>query len=214
MSLGSSIGNFGRQEAAEFLKGFASILGSGDFMMIGIDGCLDPSKVYRAYNDEAGLTHKFYRNGLTQANRLLGKEAFRQRDWNIIGEYDTTAGRHQAFFVPVRACQIDDVFFPAGKGVLVEQAHKYSSINVEQLWDAAGLHEGAVYGDRTGQYSMCRFSCSFTEALPKVILRNNTACHWSALQEKLLFVYLWSLPYTTYPSRRSPSNIINSQTSI
>ena len=194
--MGSSIGNFDRQEAAEFLKGFASILGSEDFMMIGIDACQDAAKIYAAYNDRK--THEFYRNGLTHANRLLGKEAFKQGDWNIIGEYDTVAGRHQAFFVPVMTLKIDDVFFPTGERVRIENAYKYSSLQCQRLWDAAGLREGAVYGDRTGQYSMCGFSCSFTDVLPKVVLRknptsNSIACYWSTLSEQLLFRNLWSL---------------------
>ena len=174
MSLGSSIGNLSRQEAAEFLKSFALILDSTrkDFMIISIDGCLDARKVYQAYNDRNGLTHLFYRNALTHANKLLGKEAFKQDDWNVVGEYDTTAGRHQAFFVPIRDIKIDDVFFPAFRRVRIEDAYKYSSLQTQSLWDAAGLHQGAVYGDRTGQYSMCRFSCSFTECLTKVVLRN------------------------------------------
>ena len=102
-------------------------------MMIGIDGCQDPSKVYHAYNDREGLTQKFYRNGLTQANKLLGKEAFKQGDWNIVGEYDATSGGHQAFFVPVRDIKIDDIFFSAGEKVRVEYAFKYSSLQCSQL---------------------------------------------------------------------------------
>ena len=163
MSMGSSIGNFGRQEAAEFLKGFASILGPEDFMMVGVDGCLDKIKVFAAYNDREGKTHDFYGNALMQANKLLGKAAFKQDDWQIVGEYNTGAGRHEAFFVPIRDIKVDGVFFSAGERVRIEDAHKYSSVQCQQLWAAAGLREGAVYGDRTGQYSMCRISYSSIE---------------------------------------------------
>lgn len=45
MSLGSSIGNFGRSEAAAFLKSFTAVLGQGDTMLIGLDSCDNPGKV-------------------------------------------------------------------------------------------------------------------------------------------------------------------------
>lgn len=54
LSMGSSIGNFTRDEAAGFLRQFAAILGPRDNLMIGVDGCEDSQKVYRAYNDSEG----------------------------------------------------------------------------------------------------------------------------------------------------------------
>jgi EasF-like predicted methyltransferase len=51
-SLGSSIGNFQRKEAAAFLKGFADVLQPSDRLLIGIDSCTDPAKVYHAYNGQ------------------------------------------------------------------------------------------------------------------------------------------------------------------
>jgi len=38
-------GNFSRDEAADFLKGFADVLSLGDSMLIGLDACDDPAKV-------------------------------------------------------------------------------------------------------------------------------------------------------------------------
>ena len=46
MSLGSSIGNFTREEAHGFLKGFADVLNSEtDSLLIGLDGCQDKERV-------------------------------------------------------------------------------------------------------------------------------------------------------------------------
>src|SRR5437667_3636835 len=70
LSLGSSIGNFTRDEAAEFLGGFAnSVLqpGNGDLMLVGLDACKNPDKVWRAYNDPKGITEAFIMNGLLHA---------------------------------------------------------------------------------------------------------------------------------------------------
>ena len=38
-------GNFGRDDAAQFLKSFGDVLQPSDSMLIGVDGCDDPAKV-------------------------------------------------------------------------------------------------------------------------------------------------------------------------
>jgi uncharacterized SAM-dependent methyltransferase len=50
LSMGSSIGNFTPDEAVEFIAQFASELGPDDLMLVALDGCQDPEKVYHAYN--------------------------------------------------------------------------------------------------------------------------------------------------------------------
>lgn len=47
MSLGSSLGNFGRAEASSFLRSFSNVLiPSQDILLIGLDGCQDSFRVY------------------------------------------------------------------------------------------------------------------------------------------------------------------------
>ncbi|KAL3427396.1 Ergothioneine biosynthesis protein 1-like protein 1 [Phlyctema vagabunda] len=143
MSLGSSIGNFHRHEAPAFLRSFADALQSSDSLLIGLDACSDPAKVYHAYNDNKGITHKFVLNGLVHANRILGEDAFNVDDWEIIGEYvyDKHAGRHQAFYSPIHDVKIRDIHIAAGERIQVEQSLKYSPSQANQLWEAAGLTE-------------------------------------------------------------------------
>ena len=80
LSLGSSVGNFSRDDAADFIRQFSSQLGPEDCMIVGLDGCQDSQTVYEAYNDREGVTHAFSLNGLRHANRLLGFEAFRLKN--------------------------------------------------------------------------------------------------------------------------------------
>lgn len=49
MWLGSSCGNYTRQEAVQFLRNIE--LREGDTMLIGIDGCADGPRIETAYND-------------------------------------------------------------------------------------------------------------------------------------------------------------------
>lgn len=158
--LGSSIGNFSRQEAAEFLKSFTAVIGQGDSMLIGVDACQEKDKVFHAYNDKEGKTHDFVRNGLTHANAILGKEAFKQQDWEVIGEYDEATGRHQAFYSAARDMDIEGVHFQAGERVRVEESNKYSAAQSSQLWQDAGLAPRALFGNGAGDYRTYKTSSS------------------------------------------------------
>ncbi|KAI5926159.1 C-type lectin protein [Camillea tinctor] len=144
LHLGSSIGNFPRDGAATFLKGFAGILQpERDSLLIGVDSCTDPSKVYHAYNDKKGVTHKFILNGLHHANKVLGEQAFVPGDWEVIGEYvyDNEGGRHQAFYSPIRDTVVMGETIRAQERVQIEQSLKYSKLGCKNLWDSAGMME-------------------------------------------------------------------------
>ena len=153
--MGSSIGNLGPNEAADFLKGFSGILGDEDSMLIGIDACQDKDKVFHAYNDKEGTTLEFYFNGLINANKHLGKEIFRRAEWKVIGEYDADAGRHQAFYSPVRDVMVEGISIKAGEKVKLEESYKYSLQQSRELWKSAGLNPQAIFGNRLGDYRKC-----------------------------------------------------------
>ncbi|KAI1386175.1 C-type lectin protein [Hypoxylon trugodes] len=143
LSLGSSIGNFHRDEAASFLKRFADVLQPADSFLIGLDSCTDPSKVYHAYNDRHGITHRFILNGLLHANQILGHKEFNLDDWQVIGEYvyDNEGGRHQAFYSPIRDTVVLGETIKAQERVQVEQSLKYSKEGCSNLWRSAGMIE-------------------------------------------------------------------------
>ncbi|CAO1601549.1 hypothetical protein XANCAGTX0491_005204 [Xanthoria calcicola] len=154
LSLGSSLGNFGRVEAAAFLRGFANTLGSNDCILIGLDACQDQGKILSAYNDRDGKTHEFVLNGLAHANRLLTKDVFRLEDWKVIGEYDESAGRHQAFYSPTKDLVVDGVYVETGEKIRVEESYKWSSKQSSKLWQTAGLEQRATFGNGIDDYHL------------------------------------------------------------
>ncbi|RAL04705.1 DUF323 domain protein [Aspergillus ibericus CBS 121593] len=152
MSMGSSIGNFDRLAAANFLSQFSRLLGPSDLMVLGLDSCTDSDKVYKAYNDSKGVTRQFYENGLAHANTVLGYEAFKPSEWEVVTDYDTVEGRHQAFYVPNRDVTINGVLIPKGEKLIFEEAFKYDTKQCDQLWHDAGLIENAEFGNDSGDY--------------------------------------------------------------
>lgn len=154
LSMGSSIGNFPRKDAAQFLHSFKKVLTADDCMILGIDACQDPDRVYHAYNDTHGITHQFILNGLVHANRLLEKEVFQLSEWKVIGEYNVEAHRHQAFLLPLHDVDVLGTIIPAGERIRIEESYKYSTTQIKELWQHAGLQPQARYSNATGNFRM------------------------------------------------------------
>lgn len=152
MSLGSSIGNFDRPGAAQFLHRYSQVLGPADLFIIGIDATTDGDRVFKAYNDSKGVTEKFYRNGLDNANELLGYEAFKQDEWGVKGEYVEEAHQHKAAYVALVDVSIEDVDIKKGEELPFEHSDKYTEEEADTVWYAAGLIPKAVYADSTGDH--------------------------------------------------------------
>ncbi|EFX04429.1 duf323 domain containing protein [Grosmannia clavigera kw1407] len=156
LSLGSSIGNFQPNEAAEFLRSFADVLQMGDAMLIGLDSCTDPRKIYHAYNDNQGTTHRFILNGLAHANEILGEEAFQPSEWHVIGEYvhDARGGYHQAFVSPIHTTVVLGETVRAYERIKFEESWKYADDEVKALWQAAGLVESCRWEHSNKEYGI------------------------------------------------------------
>ncbi|KKA16396.1 N-methyltransferase [Rasamsonia emersonii CBS 393.64] len=152
LSMGSSLGNFRRPEAAEFLGRFARLLGSSDSVIVGLDACKDRDKVYRAYNDSKGVTSRFYLNGLSHANAVLGYEAFKPGQWEVVCSFDEANGCHQAFYVPTQDVTINGISLRKGEKILFEEAFKYDLHERERLWRDAGLVPAASFGNSSNDY--------------------------------------------------------------
>ncbi|KAE8150601.1 Aldehyde/histidinol dehydrogenase [Aspergillus avenaceus] len=154
VSMGSSLGNFDRQSAPKFLAQYANLLGPSDLMVIGLDGCKNSEKVYRAYNDSRGVTKRFYENGLLNANSILGYEAFKPDEWEVVTGYDAVEGRHQAAYSPKKDVTIDGVPLKKGEKLVFEEAFKFGPEQRDQLWREAGLIHNTEFGNSSDEYHL------------------------------------------------------------
>jgi dimethylhistidine N-methyltransferase len=69
---GGSLGNFDPAEASRLLEHFATLLGEGSRLLIGIDQPKSVARLEAAYNDAAGWSAAFALNLLHRLNRELG----------------------------------------------------------------------------------------------------------------------------------------------
>lgn len=145
MWLGSSIGNFERRDAAEFLKKCAdTALRPGDTMLVGIDRRNTPRDVELAYNDPSGVTRSFIMNGLKHADRLLGGNVLSSARFEYHDRYNVLEGRHESYY---RSLEEQDLSLPdgstvhlaAGELIHIERSYKYSERETLDALDHAGL---------------------------------------------------------------------------
>ncbi|MFK7730279.1 MAG: L-histidine N(alpha)-methyltransferase [Pseudomonadales bacterium] len=134
--LGSSIGNFNREDTINFLKEIGSHLRAGDFLLLGFDLKKDITRLVRAYNDEAGLTEAFNKNLLTRINRELGAN-FNPESFQHFGTYNPVLGAMESYLVSDSAQTVEiaalevSVSFDAWEPIHLEYSFKFSIEDID-----------------------------------------------------------------------------------
>ncbi|HEV3204244.1 MAG TPA: L-histidine N(alpha)-methyltransferase, partial [Gemmataceae bacterium] len=129
--LGSNVGNFDRNAAANFLRNLQNSFSPSDRLLIGIDLRKDRATLEQAYDDSRGVTAQFNLNLLTRINRELGGhfdlQAFCHR-----AIYNEPIGRIEMYLVSTinQTVLIDQLGFKAmfekGETIFTESSFKYS----------------------------------------------------------------------------------------
>jgi len=157
--LGSTIGNFDRDDSVGFLRGAAREMTPADGFLIGFDLIKDRAILERAYNDAAGVTAEFNLNLLRVMNRELG------------ADFDPAGFRHRAFYDPerarvemhlvseiaqtVRLPAIDlEIDFETGESIRTELSHKYDRESVEALLGRSGLRLAEWFTDEREWFAL------------------------------------------------------------
>ncbi len=150
--IGSTIGNFEPEEAAQFLSRLRRSLDSGDALLLGLDLIKDADVLHAAYNDAQGVTAQFNKNMLARINRELG------------GEFDLDAFTHVAFWNKAMSriemhlesrCEqkvwvqgLKRIFrFAAGERIHTENSYKFSAESVSRLIHSSGFRMERCWAD-------------------------------------------------------------------
>jgi dimethylhistidine N-methyltransferase len=139
--LGSSIGNFDRAPAEDFLRGIRQTIQPGDTLLLGTDLEKPLTQLISAYDDSLGLTEAFNRNLLARINRELGGD-FDLSSFEHVALYNARERRIEMHLRSMRAqtVRIDEASFNFhnDETIWTESCHKY------------GRHEPAEMAARTG----------------------------------------------------------------
>ncbi len=141
--LGSNIGNFEDDEAADFLLHIREQMKPKDALLIGIDIAKDPGVIFQAYNDAANVTRDFNKNLLARINRELGAN-FDLEGFEHEAPYDAETGHIEMRLVSlkdqdVHVAKLGKSFhFRAGEYIHTEISRKYSESGFTIISERAG----------------------------------------------------------------------------
>lgn len=142
--LGSTIGNFDRQAATNFLSNVRCILQPGDSLLLGTDLEKPSSQLIAAYDDELGVTAAFNLNLLARVNRELGAD-FDLAQFRHVARINPEARsvemhlesmRRQVVSIPGAEIVIE---FQQGETIWTESSHKFSAEELFQTAREAGF---------------------------------------------------------------------------
>ena len=142
--LGSTIGNFEPEEAADFLASVRECLEPGDALLLGTDLVKPVEQMLAAYDDPAGVTAAFNLNLLGRINRELDGD-FDLRQFEHVARYEVDAQRIEMHLrsrsqqvVNIRRAELL-VDFLAGETIWTEVSHKFRPEQIARLARAAGF---------------------------------------------------------------------------
>ena len=140
--LGSSIGNFTHPEAVQLLCQLREVAGERVVLMLGCDLMKAADTLHAAYNDSAGVTDAFIKNGMRHALRSVGHPSAERDDaWDY--EVVVNAEEEQVEMYLVARESVPDVFpgvtIARGERVLMEISRKFTSSGLRALYFEAGF---------------------------------------------------------------------------
>ena len=141
--LGSTIGNFDRPAADQFLREVRSILRAGDALLLSTDLEKPVSTLISAYDDPTGVTAAFNKNLLARINRELGGD-FDLTNFEHTVRYDENERRIEMHLrskiwqrVTIRKAGLR-FYMREGETIWTESSHKYSVAGVIQMGERSG----------------------------------------------------------------------------
>ena len=154
---GSTIGNFQRDDARDFLRRTASTVGERGGLLIGVDLKKDIEVLTAAYDDAEGVTEAFNKNLLRRMNRELNAtfdlDAFEHAPvWNDErGGMESYLRSKTAQTVTVAG---ERFAFEKGETIHTEDSHKYTLDGFAELAASAGFQVETVWTDERSYFSV------------------------------------------------------------
>jgi L-histidine Nalpha-methyltransferase len=140
--LGSSIGNYSREDALDFLSALHNSLKPGDMLLAGLDLKKDPEILRRAYADSHGVTRAFNLNLLARMRRELAA-TLDERDFDHLAFFNPVRGAMESYLISKKE-QIVEIagqtfHFDEAEPLHTELSHKYLLKEVDFMMKKAGF---------------------------------------------------------------------------
>ena len=156
--LGSTIGNFARAAAQDFLREVRACLMPGDAMLLGTDLIKPLARMLLAYDDPAGVTAAFNRNLLARINRELDGD-FALRNFAHEARWDQ---HHRRIEMHLRSLEAQRITIRAAgfacalrkdETIWTESCHKFDAEEIREMAVEAGFECRVQWLDDTWPFA-------------------------------------------------------------
>jgi dimethylhistidine N-methyltransferase len=154
---GSTIGNFDRGPAREFLRRMARVAGPGGGLLIGVDLIKDAAVLELAYDDPEGVTAAFNLNMLEHLNREIGTD-FDLGSFRHVALWNASQARIEMLLesAGTQTVHLDGESFELADGerVVTEHSNKFDLDELAALAADAGWQVERVWTDELRWFSV------------------------------------------------------------
>ena len=159
--LGSTLGNFEQDGRRRFLDALAASLKPADALLLGLDLVKEPARLESAYNDSAGLSERFQRNGARPSrprapvptSRAHASSTAPSGTRNASGSTSASTRRAcRSFQVPALGI---DVELAQGERLRTQVSTKFRRERFESELADAGLALRRWWTDENGDFALC-----------------------------------------------------------
>jgi len=160
--LGSTIGNFAKNESIEIIQNLAKGLLKGDSLLIGFDLVKSEPVLHSAYNDSKGVTERFNKNILNVVNEII-KSDFNASDFEHRSFYNSKKSRIEMHLVANKNTLINSPLFEEpikfykGDSIQTENSHKYTISTIEDMLGNSELEIINIYTDPKKWFALVEF---------------------------------------------------------
>jgi L-histidine Nalpha-methyltransferase len=157
--LGSTIGNFSREDGIKFLCEVRGRLRPNDVLMLGADLVKSVEQLIAAYDDPIGLTAAFNLNILARINRELHSD-FNPRRFAHQARYDSAQKRVEMHLRSLcrQRVEIADAGFgfplEEGETIWTESSYKFDRADLEWMASQAGFELEALWTDSEWPFAL------------------------------------------------------------
>lgn len=154
---GSTLGNFTRAEATDFLARVRALVGDNGGLLVGVDRVKDRATLEAAYDDAQGVTAAFNMNLLSRLNAAGGN--FDLEHFHHRAVYNDAARRIEMHLVSERDQQVTlggkQFDFAKDESICTEHSHKYELDQLSAMARKAGFLLSRVWSDEREWFSVC-----------------------------------------------------------
>lgn len=160
--LGSTIGNFSREESKRFVYDLQAIMHAKDRLLIGFDMVKDNVILEQAYNDSQQVTALFNKNILNVVNRIVETD-FNPDNFDHIAFFNEEHSRiemhlrsrvHQTIHSPLLS---EPISIKKDEMIHTENSHKFTKDHIVQLAESAQLDIEQWFSDDKKWFSLVLF---------------------------------------------------------